>query len=379
MRRAFTIIELMIVVAIITVLLTITFRLVGSGEDQKARAETIMKMQRIENALSGYFAAFGSYPPVALHASRNVYTSVDQYGHQIEDQEESSLKWENVRAACEAQPFAARFPFSSSGGQASGGNRSRGAWDEATVRAAAMKAADLVRAGPWAAYPQLGQGFEIFNKPSESRGRWGKEKNWQNLRLFQFGVMSFLLPRYLFMTEGVDADDLSECAQWNANNKFAAHPNTGANFTSWDNQLKDKRLVVRIPTQAVCARWMANFEGIVECNPKGGSVNMFGIRLNKIGGGPALAPSTDIPVETFMRHIDLETHQVLDVMTVLDGWSSDFYYYSPPPYQSYRLWSGGEQGGKTFPPWVPFETLKSDADRKQAAEWMANDIMFLSN
>lgn len=383
MRKAFTIIELMIVVAIISVLLTIAFRLTGTGEDQKARAETIMKMQHIENALSGYFAAFGSYPPVALHASRNVYTHVNKNGQQEEGQEDGELKWENVKAACEAQPFAARFPFSSPGSTSSSGTRnSRGDWDKATIDAAAQAAADLVRGGFWSDYPQLAGGLSKFNMPSEAQGKWGREKNWQNLKLFQFGVMSFLLPRYLFMTEGVDPDDLEDCAQWNANNKFAAHPNTGKSFDNWSNQLKDKRLVVRIPTQAVCARWMANFEGIVECNPKGDAVTMFGVRISGIGAGPALRPDLDVPVETFLRHVNLETLQVLDVMTVLDGWKNDFYYYSPPPFQSYRLWSSGpRQDGvyPTFPPWVPFDTLKSDADRKKAAEWMSDDIMFMSN
>ena len=65
-------------------------------------------------------------------------------------------------------------------------------------------------------------------------------------------------------------------------------------------------------------------------------------------------------------------------MTVLDGWGNDFYYYSPQPFQSYRLWSAGPDG-KTFPPWVPLSTLKTDGDRKTAANWMADDIMYLSN
>ena len=67
---------------------------------------------------------------------------------------------------------------------------------------------------------------------------------------------------------------------------------------------------------------------------------------------------------------------ILDGMTVRDGWGMDLFYYSPPPYQSYRLWSAGPNQ-KTIPPWVDVNELTSD-NRVTAAEWMADDIVGLS-
>lgn len=36
-------------------------------------------MQRLENCLSGYYAAYGSYPPVKLHGSRDYTLEVDEF------------------------------------------------------------------------------------------------------------------------------------------------------------------------------------------------------------------------------------------------------------------------------------------------------------
>ena len=79
--RGFTLIELLIVTVIIVTLMAIVFRLAGSGGDSTARAKTLSRLQKLSNALSGYYAAFGSYPPVPLQGrSRDIYTRVDKYG-----------------------------------------------------------------------------------------------------------------------------------------------------------------------------------------------------------------------------------------------------------------------------------------------------------
>ena len=115
MKRGFTLIELMIVTVVLVTLMAIVFRLAGITGPQEARAKTIKRMQCIENCLSGYYAAFGSYPPVKLHGSRNIYLKVDNWGIQEEDgQTVSSLNWASVEAACRSQPVGARYPFSSS-------------------------------------------------------------------------------------------------------------------------------------------------------------------------------------------------------------------------------------------------------------------------
>lgn len=363
----------MVVVVVIVTLLAITFRLVSVGEDATYRNNTIARMQRLENALSGYFAAFGSYPPVALHASRNVYARVDENGIQQEGQEEGNLVWNSVDMACRAQPVAARFPFPNT----------KDVNDY--IEAVSQIAISRVNSGDeqWKGYKsyslQLGSGFKALHDPNQVSG-WNEKKTWQEVKIFQFGVMSFLLPRYMFMTRAFDSPqsrkDLENCAQWNANNRLSSNPNTGEALGDWDQQLKDARFVRRIPSQSVCARWMPNFEKMICGNAFSGKMRFFGINVRDESFPNAIDP--DYP-EDLAKNVYIDQNRtVLDTLTVKDGWGREFYYYSPPPFQSYRIWSAGSNG-RTFPPWMPFSSLKSDGDRKTAANWMADDIMYLSN
>ena len=66
---------------------------------------------------------------------------------------------------------------------------------------------------------------------------------------------------------------------------------------------------------------------------------------------------------------DDEANYLQNVYTVRDGWGHDFYYYSPPPYQSYTLWSSGPNG-RTFPPWM--EKPSGQEDRING--WIKDDI-----
>lgn len=367
MKKGFTLVELLVVVVVIITLMAITFRLAGVASDSNYRNITIERMQRLENALSGYYAAFGSYPPVDLYAKRNVYLRADPFTGDQQDSEWNGRmadNWESVRAACRAQPIAARFPFDSN--------------LQPYVTAVSRVVAERANSNDkrWKAYQDrreiLGAGFTaICGNPNQFSG-WDKYSSWQDVKIFQFGVMSFLLPRYLFMLSGItDRNNLQNCAQWTANNRLSANPNNGIQFNNWDNQLQYKSLIQRIPSQSVCARWMPNLENIVACS---GYPKLFdiSIRDTRFGGGVS-ADSADI--EVFSNG---STRYVLDCMTVYDGWHNEFYYYSPAPYQSYRLWSAGANG-KTFPPWTPLESLKEESDKRTAAAWMADDIMFMSN
>lgn len=360
MKKGFTLVELLIVVVVIVALMTITFRLGGVASNTNHRNTTIARMQKLENCLSGYFAAFGSYPPVALHASRNVYLRVNTYGNQ-EESETGNLEWSSVQAACRAQPIAARYPFSSemrpyvdavSKIVSSRANSTESRYKRFHDRQA-----------------QLGGGFTAIDNPNQVSG-WQSDSNWQDVKIFQFGLMSFLLPRYMVMLSGIkNKNDLDKCKQWMANNELSANPNNGIKFSSWENQLRYKSLTQRIPSQAVCARWMPNLEQIVSCS---GYPKVFGVNISD-GHGAINADSSNI--EVFSSG---SGRYVLDTMTVFDGWYNDFYYYSPAPYQSYRLWSGGPDG-LTFPPWIPIDTLPNEKDKKTAASWSADDIMFMSN
>ena len=80
MKKAFTIIEMLVVVVVIATLMTIVFRLSSIGEDSEYRNRTIVRMQKLENCLSGYHAAFGSYPPVKMHGARDIYLKVGEHG-----------------------------------------------------------------------------------------------------------------------------------------------------------------------------------------------------------------------------------------------------------------------------------------------------------
>ena len=69
MRKAFTLVEMLIVVVVLVTLMTITFRLGAINTTSSYRNTTISRLQRLENCLSGYYAAFGCYPNVKLHGS----------------------------------------------------------------------------------------------------------------------------------------------------------------------------------------------------------------------------------------------------------------------------------------------------------------------
>ena len=71
---------------------------------------------------------------------------------------------------------------------------------------------------------------------------------------------------------------------------------------------------------------------------------------------------------------------MLKEYSVVDGWDHDLYYYSPPPYQSYTLWSSGPNM-RTFPPWITDEEIKKldDEEQKLVQEWISDDIVHMKN
>jgi len=379
MRKAFTLVELMVVTAVVAILLLITVRIVGVGEEQTNRNTTVARLQRLENALSGYFAAFGSYPPVNVDYPHNVYAHYDVQNGSANG-EDGELVWENVKKVCRAQAVAARFPFPDD-------DSVRDYIAQLSAEAAARANSSDSQYANWQKYKtQLGGGFKAFSSPNDLKNStdWSDPNavSWQRVKIFQFGLMSYLLPRYMFMTkcvgnkneDSITYAELARCAQWTANNRFSSHPNTGRTFGTWEQELQDQRLVKRIPSQAVCARWMPNFEGIVSGNPiTEESMRFFGIDTSDRDLALSLGSADELAENVYVE----QNRTVLDTLTVKDGWGNEFYYYSPPPFQSYRLWSAGANR-KTFPVWIPLSTLKNDTDRKTAANWMADDIMYLN-
>ena len=288
MKRGFTLIEMMVVVAVLVTLMAISIRIANIGSETEARSMTISRMQRLENALSGFHAAFGCYPPVKLHGNR----SLEHQGRSINWSNEGEA-WRWVREVCRSQPVGCRFPFPP------------GANGE--ISEAIRELSDAVReASNTEEYQDLFSSQDMkdwanagFMSASDSRveGRLSGKKEkvlWSDMKLFQYGVMSFLLPRYLVMMGGdrqyyEGNDGSGGYAQWSKNNQNPSDPYTGdpvpwstvynwvQNYVNSDERMSEDVVKLRLmPSQAVCARWMPNLEGICRCNR---DVTLFGVHI----------------------------------------------------------------------------------------------------
>ena len=399
--RGFTVIELMVVTLIIAILMSIAFKISGIGDQGDRRTRTIERIQKLENCLSGYYAVYGMYPPVPLQGvSRNIDVKVNMYGVQGQgnsESGESGLDWERVKAACLAQPVGVKYPYPE-------------AMNDVIESLSKLMEERYKDSDNEHIARKFSRGFE---NASVNPGKFGSEKvstgdstykgkskqyspNWNDCQLFRYGLMSFLLPRYLFMMggaktfyEGRSMHDTKGFTQWQAFNSIPANIKNGKHFDNdgpstfaemrnllnYDGTTGEIRAsrenlakVETIPSQSVCRRWLANLEGIVS-----GGLTFYGINTrDKDGYNQLQVSNTDIAL--------YEAHgqqYVLGEMTVCDGWGRTLYYYSAPPYQSYRLWSAGANG-KTFPPWVELNSLDS-SDRKKAVQWMGDDIIMMSN
>lgn len=401
MKKAFTLVELLVVVVVLTTLMTITFRLVSVGGDSEARNLTMNRLHRLENALSGYYAAFGTYPPVNLHGYRNPFLVVSGHGVQNEDGEENRniwgwlnaegdgvrdsrqelRAWEQVRAACESQPVACNFPFSEEYGDIV--RLASDYWKEAIDKEIHEMEDDEKEL--------LNRGFD--NGVSQNIGRFSqyqKSTKWTEVQLFRFGLMSYLLPRYLIMMNS-DESFYRDYEQWKHNNALPNDPLTGRAFTSWENmrenyvrsdEKRDIAHVANIASQSACSRWMANFEGSLFCTRP---ISLYGVDVqDEDTYGNLLSSLHDKDIVKALMHSpggydnDSGSSQyLLDLITMKDGWSGEFYYYSPPPYQSYILWSAGPNK-RTFPPWIDRSALDADANRC-IGYWVLDDIVNLSH
>lgn len=383
--RGFTLIELLIVTVVIATLMAIVFRLAGTGGESTARAKTLARLQKLSNALSGYYAAFGSYPPVPLQGrSRDIYTQVDSYGAKEEKgrgtgslgygiqgsrgdkiplSEKNIELRKQIEAACRAQPVAAGYPLNS-------GNRDLKDVVDAIAKQEGAKV-----------LPFLDSYSRLDNRNSS---------DWSQNNAFMFGLMSFLLPRYQFMLDGYDKDIYGTQypnSPWMTNNRLPFLLN-GKRLLDWetaqkallmgkyrddnkttpsDPELKKlKAMIENLPSQKVCARWMPNFKGIVTSRPTTTVTTFFGVDTEDNGEfGPASSKWFVIGDSGYNN----ESSFINGIKTVLDGWGEEFYYSSLPPYQSYQLWSSGPNK-RTFPPWLEPES----GDRDLVNKWIADDI-----
>ena len=389
---------MLIVVVVLVTLMTMTFRLSSLGGDSARRNQTIARLQRLENCLSGYYAAFGTYPPVSIHGSRNPWLTVSSHGIQNDNgtenkaifgwdtekfrdwistgdgkyyQPEEDIAWLQVEAACRAQPVDCAFPFPEQYGE--------------YVEAKSEQLREYVNTTPGISQRMkqvFTAGFD--DGVSKNLGRFSQYQDateWKDLQLFKFGLMSYLLPRYLVMMNSKPSL-YRDYAQWTANNSLPCNALTGEAFSDWErvcdratsNNKTDLAEVANIPSQAVCARWMANLEGMV--NSQHGSLSVFGVNLTS-GENTFAAHSLKVYSPGGFDKDSSSGQYILDSCTVWDGWDLDFFYYSPAPYQSYILWSAG-RNGRTFPPWIAREELDSAANKCVGA-WTEDDIVSMSH
>ena len=380
-RGGFTLIELLIVTVVIVTLMGIVFRLAGVGGNSSAKARTQARLQRLENAVAGYYAAYGSYPPVPLQGrSRDINAKVDRNGVQGDvvkegynnitlDNPDDQTVLKQIEAACRAQPVAVLFPFFGSKYDREGDQKS--------------KADNLVAA--------LASNSDGGFSPLNNIGglNLGKENE---ATLFQFGLLSFLLPRYQFMLCGPsEMYDMPHC-QWRKNNQLPCRIDTGIPYESWediqkikyqDTKADERFLLENLTSQAVCARWMPNLEKIIS-----GGLEFYGVNTAEphphlhylMGKKYDALPGDKKWRRVFSRNgYGNQSDYLLNGMTVLDGWDREFYYYSDTPYQSYSLWSAGSNG-KTFPPWL-MEHLDSYGTKAQETitGWTSDDVSHMAN
>ena len=378
--RGFTLIELLIVTVVIVTLMSIVFRLAGTGGDSTKRAKTIAKLQKLSNALSGYYAAFGSYPPVPLQGrSRDIYTEVDNTGalngednhgslgygiqsgtHGNKIQLDTSIKVQKqIEAACRAQPVMAGFPYNPSG------------TEKEVIAALCQQYGLRTTFGPISNYG----GFNVDSS------------DWSENNTFMFGLLSFLLPRYQFMLDGeANMYRNHPNGPWESNNRLP-YLLDGTRDYDWVDVQKwshmgpdhfndsgsadaDKRAMIEnLSSQAVCARWMPNFKGIVTSRPVPTVTTFFGVETEDDG---EFGPSPQKWMVFGQKGYNSSPSYVNATKTVLDGWGEELYYCSFPPYQSYQLWSSGPDK-RTFPPWVDKAALQQD-EIKLVNKWLEDDI-----
>lgn len=322
LRDGFTLIEMMVVVVVIAILMAGTFRLMKTVDLKNKEAQTKTRLQKLQNVLSAFYSEYGSYPPVAEFCSPDPYVEhYDPFDSYQSERPASGLTAQNATYAARCQPVDYLYPPPQK-------------WDQGINEMYRKKKAQSANG--------IANSIRNRNNPN-----WGDS---DGTRAFRFGLLSFLLPRFTLMggnsngnLSGNDSPhtDFLRSIQWRKNN-----PGT-------DREIYERE-------QLVVARWLPNFERF----PLNGVGNIMGVTTGTSG---------DDNMRQMKVVTDPQTGQKIVLMhaKIYDGWDREFFYYSAPPYQSYRIWSAGPDG-ITFPPWA---TPKNNEDSKRVEKWTADDIV----
>jgi len=342
--QAFTLIEMLVVVVVISILIAGVFKLMGAASANNKRAVTIARMERLQNALSGFYALYGTYPPVELYGSPDPFGQgrEDDFGDALS----SSLDARSAAWASKCQPVAFEFPHAKK-------------FDEYVAKEFSVSG---------------------INQTLGQTAATSKLSDWEDIKMFKFGLLSYLLPRVevigipegnKMFGENQPDKNFFLSKQWKKSNLTSS---TLKQTAEEDAILKVLRAQLQIEN-AACARWLPNFEkiiyagrtilGIDTAQPDSGKKFRLSYRTDYNGGSNE--------EDHCLKDRESYKGTVLRYMTIRDGWNQEFYYHSDPPYQSYRIWSAGPNEN-TFPPWIPIDRL-SGAQRATVVEWTKDDIV----
>ena len=345
-KQAFTLVELMVVICVIAILMAISFKLMRMASYDKAIAETKAKMERIQNALNGYHAYYGYFPPVPFYYDLDPGKNDHDYDSAKPTDSFGQDEWaERANLAARAQPMVFNFPTPSN-------------LDEEIPRIFQRKTPPM----KVVAINQLVDNI--------SQGSGSELQSWEELRVFKFGLISYLLPRLEVVNGHLQPlnPKVFLNQQWLANN-----PGTPRKILIGNKSGGELNALMNAQRQAeeeVCAKWLPHLEETVSgLIPK----KILGINIQ----APGSQGGTDgkgFEVKSFSSaHPDLVASAQA---TCYDAWGEEFYYHSLPPYQSYIIWSAGPNK-KTYPPWIDSKDgdyLHPDR-KKKILEWIQDDIV----
>lgn len=317
-RSAFTLIEMMVVVAIIGILIAAVFKLLSAAGEKNKQAVTVMRIERLQNALSSYYAEYGSYPPVMQYEYPD--PEKQRTDGDLNNVQDCAFTADSANRAAGSQSVAFEFP--------------------------SVKSLDDFIDQLYRDENARSAGMVLGNQNLRNNESWS---SWYTLPIFRFGLLSYLLPR-VHIAGGTEESDryyrLYQSLQWTR--KDPGDSSTAVNKMIETQLAMEERTV---------ARWLPNFEHCI-C----GGTTVMGVELTE--------PDTGIMFSGLYKAPSGQKF-VVQKMTIRDAWGRELYYYSAPPYQSYRVWSAGKDG-KTFPPWIP---LDAKSNYKQAAAWVEDDIV----